>query len=340
LTPELRDQLLHLSQCLPDLWSGPQLRDPQRKALLRSLIACVMVKRTAADRVEGKSIWMSGHFSVGIVIPPVLHQQHVTGDDTMVERTRQWWAEGYSDLHIADVLSREGFRSARRETVLAKTVMKMRHRHHWGSPSPQHRFADKMEEQWTIRGLARELGVASGWVSNRMRNGFLSALAVSRKPPPGNVLIRDDAAVLARLQAEVKRSRRLRRNARTASIPPDAGAANAANCAMTSRTHRTLQGAKSDIEGGDHDAGARTAAKTGHRAVSRWGEHRRDLPRPPLCTKLALHMESALPGRRSGMGQEREHSASAQAESTPSTDATACRRVAANLDAKRQTSER
>ena len=247
LTPELRDQLLNLSQCLPDLWSGPQLSYPQRKALLRSLISRVMVKRTAADRVEVKIIWVSGHFSEGIVIPPVLHQHHVTGYDTMVERTRQLWAEGYSDLQIADVLSREGFRSARRETVLAKTVMKIRHRHHWVSPSHQHRLADKIEEKWTIRGLARELGVESGWVYNRIRNGFLSEFDVSRKPPHGNVLIRDDAALLARLHAEVKRSRRLRRTARTASIPPDAGESNAANCAMTSRTNRTLKGAKSDI---------------------------------------------------------------------------------------------
>ena len=139
LTPELRHQLLHLSQCLPDLWWSPQLRHPQRKALLRSLIARVMVKRTAADRVEVKIIWASGHCSEGIVIAPVGSQRHVTGYDTMVERTRQLWAEGYSDLQIADVLSREGFRSAQRETVLAKTVMKMRHRHLWGSPYHQHR---------------------------------------------------------------------------------------------------------------------------------------------------------------------------------------------------------
>src|SRR5262244_2332525 len=247
LTPELRHQLLHLSQCLPDLWVSPQLRHPQRKALLRSLIARVMVKRTAADRVEVKIIWASGHFSEGIVIAPVGSQRDVTGYDTMVERTRQLWAEGYSDLQIADILSREGFRSAQRETVLAKTIMKIRHRHQWVSPYHQHRLVDKLDEQWTIRGLARELGVESGWGYNRMRNGFLSESDVSRKPPHGNVLIRDDATLLARLHAEVKQSRRLRRTARTASIPPDAGESNAANCAMTSRTNRTLKGAKSDI---------------------------------------------------------------------------------------------
>jgi hypothetical protein len=256
LTPELRHQLLHLSQCLPDLWLSPQLRHPQRKALLRSLIARVMVKRTAADRVEVKIIWASGHFSEGIVIAPVGSQRHVTGYDTMVERTRQLWAEGYSDLQIADVLSREGFRSAQRETVLAKTVMKIRHRHLWGSPYHQHRLVDKIDEKWTIRGLARELGVEWGWVYNRIRNGFLSEPDVSRRPPHGNVLIRDDAELLTRLRVEVTRSRRLRKNASTPSIPSDPGESLGhavegelcvANCAMTLRTNRTLNGAKSDV---------------------------------------------------------------------------------------------
>src|SRR5207244_12822390 len=94
LPPEPRHQRLPLSQCLPDLWLSPHLRHPQRKALLRSLIARVMVKRTAADRVEVNIIWASGHCSEGIVIAPVGSQRHVTGYDTMVERTRQVWAEG------------------------------------------------------------------------------------------------------------------------------------------------------------------------------------------------------------------------------------------------------
>jgi hypothetical protein len=113
-----------------------------------------------------------------------------------------------------------------------------------------------MDEQWTIRGLARELGVAWGWVYNRMRNGLLREPDVSRRPPHGNMLIRDDAELLIRLRMEVTRSRRWRKNASTPSIPPDPGESLrhavegelcVANCAMTSRTNRTLQGAKSDV---------------------------------------------------------------------------------------------
>jgi hypothetical protein len=104
LRPELRHQLLHLSQSLPSWWSSDQLGHAHRKALLRSLISQVIVKRPAADRVEVKIIWVSGHFSEGIVIPPVLHQRQVTGYDTMVERTRQLWSQGDTDAQIADTL--------------------------------------------------------------------------------------------------------------------------------------------------------------------------------------------------------------------------------------------
>jgi hypothetical protein len=50
-----------------------------------------------------------------------------------------------------------------------------------------------MDAWWTIRGLARELGVEWGWVDHRMRNGFLREPEVRRRPPYGNVLIRDEA---------------------------------------------------------------------------------------------------------------------------------------------------
>jgi len=252
LSPELRDQLRNLSRSLPALWSSVQLSHTQRKALLRSLISQVIVKRPAADRVEVTIIWVSGHFSEGIVIPPVLHQHHVTGYDTMVERIRQLWSEGDTDAQIAETLSREGFRSARRDRVLARTVLRIRNTHHWVSRYHQHRLADKMDDMWTIHGLSRHLDVAREWFYQRIRTGALREPDVMRKPPYGNYLIRDDAALLDRLRTEVQQSRRVRRGAATGSIPPELGASlgqpvavesSVAYRAMTSRTNRISQDA-------------------------------------------------------------------------------------------------
>jgi DNA invertase Pin-like site-specific DNA recombinase len=255
LSPELREQLRNLSQSLPALWSSVQLSHTQRKALLRSLISQVIVKRTAADRVEVKIIWISGHVSQGTVIPPVLHQRHVTGYATMVERTRQLWSEGYTDAQIAETLSHEGFRSARRPQVLPRTILKIRNQQHWVSRYHQHRLADKIDGMWTIHGLSRHLGVEREWFYHRLRTGTLREPDVIRKPPYGNYLIHDDAALLARLQTEVHRSRQLGRGAATGAIAPERGASPAppvarqspaARRARTSRTNPIAQDAKSE----------------------------------------------------------------------------------------------
>lgn len=255
LTPAIREQLLHLSQHLPDLWASDQLRHDQRKALLRSLIARVIVQRTAPDRITVKIVWVSGHFSQGVVIPPIVHQRHGTGYDTMVDRTQQLWRAGYTDTQIAETLSQEGFRSARRDRVLPKTILKIRNQHHWVSRYHQHRLADKIDGLWTIHGLSRHLGVEREWFYHRIRTGTLREPEVIRKPPYGNYLIRDDAALLARLRTAVQRSRRVGRGMATgASAPareaspaqPVARESRVARRARTSRTNRIAQAAQAD----------------------------------------------------------------------------------------------
>ena len=209
LSPELREQLLNLSQSLPQWWASDQLGHDQRKALLRSLISQVVVKRPVPDRVEVKIVWISGHFSEGVVIPPVLHQHHVSGYDTMVERIWQLWSQGYTDGQIAQSLSDDGFRSARRDHVRPQTVFKIRRQHHWVTRPHHYRLADKIDDHWTLPGLCRHLGVPRAWLYHRIHSGWLREPDVIRQSPHGNYLVRDDAEVLARLRAEAKRTRQL-----------------------------------------------------------------------------------------------------------------------------------
>ena len=126
-------------------------------------IARVIVARTAPDRIDVKIVWVSGHCSQGVVIPPILRQHEVTGHDAMVVRIHQLWRDGYRDTQIADTLSREGFRSARRAQVSAATVVKIR-KHHRGSVGTSSIASPTRLTMWTIRGLAGQLGVsAPGW---------------------------------------------------------------------------------------------------------------------------------------------------------------------------------
>ena len=175
------------------------------------------------------------------------HQRYSTGYDTMVTRTEQLWREGYTDAQIAETLSREGFRSARRARVLPKTILKIRNQHHWVSRYHQHRLANKIDGMWTIHGLAHHLGVEREWFYHRLRTGALGEPDVVRKPPYGNYRIRDDTALLARLRAEVTRSHRRRSAPSPGALSPaseavlamDAAALSlTAPCARTSRTNR------------------------------------------------------------------------------------------------------
>jgi DNA invertase Pin-like site-specific DNA recombinase len=204
LTVELRETLRHIGQTLPALWSSGELSHAQRKELLRSLIARVILQRLAPDRVQVKIVWVSGHFSQGMVIPPIHRQAQVSGYERMVARIRELWQAGFTDDHIAATLTTEGFYSARRQAVLPRTVLKIRNQQHWVSRYHAHRGTAKIEGLWTIHGLAHELGVDRNWFYRRLARGTLCEPDVVRRQPYGNYLIRDEPALIERLRREVR----------------------------------------------------------------------------------------------------------------------------------------
>jgi DNA invertase Pin-like site-specific DNA recombinase len=201
---ELRCQLEHIAQTLPGLWHSGRFTNEQKKRLLRSLISRVILTRVAPDRVEVKIVWVSGHFSVGYLTPPIHRQADVSRYDEMVERIRQLWGEGRKDADIADTLTREGFHSARSPDISAAAVVKVRHQNQWTSNYHAHRLADKIDGYWTIHGLSRELGIDRNWFYRRIYTGELCEPDVIRKPPYGNYLIRDDSELIERLREEVQ----------------------------------------------------------------------------------------------------------------------------------------
>ena len=171
---------------------------------LRSLIARVILQRLAPDRVQVKIVWVSGHFSQGMVIPPIHRQAQVSGYERMVARIRELWQAGFTDHHIAATLTTEGFYSARRQAVLPRTVLKIRNQQHWVSRYHAHRGTAKIEGLWTIHGLAHELGVDRNWFYRRLARGTLCEPDVVRRQPYGNYLIRDEPALIERLRREVR----------------------------------------------------------------------------------------------------------------------------------------
>lgn len=207
LSPELRARLQHIGQNLPSLWASEHLTNAHRKQLLRSLIARVILTRTAPDRVQVKIVWVSGHFSEGTVIPPILRQAEVSGYPQLVARVQSLWQQGQTDSQIAQTLTAEGFRSARSPRLSPATVLKIRRQHHWLSRYHAHRLASKVEGMWTVHGLAAELGVDRNWFYYRIARGKLSAPDVIQCHPYGTYLIRDDPVLLEQLHREAQQTR-------------------------------------------------------------------------------------------------------------------------------------
>ncbi len=202
----IRQQFSNLTQSLPQVWANEQLTNEQRKQLLRSLIARVILKRLAPDQVQVKIVWVSGHFSEGMVVPPIWRQTDATQYDAILDLVKPLWQQGQPDKQIAQALNQAGFRTARQLPFTAASVMKIRRKQKWPSHLARHKGAEKIDGMWTVQGLATHLDVPIFWIYNRIHNGFFGAGEVVRRPV-GYYLIADEPELITRLRQAAKQSR-------------------------------------------------------------------------------------------------------------------------------------
>lgn len=202
LDPTLKEQLRDLGHHLPALWASGRLTPSQQKELLRSLIRRVIVARPVPDTIEAKVVWVSGAVTPLAVHPPILRGAEVSDYPAFVARVLALGAEGHTDRVIAQRLTAEGFRSARRVGVPTSVVGTIRRSHDQVSLTERFRTATHLDGQWTVWGLVRELGVHRNWLYARIRSG---ALPATRHPATGHYLIPDDPELLAQLRAQRER---------------------------------------------------------------------------------------------------------------------------------------
>lgn len=202
LDPVLRDQLRHLGPQLPALWQSGRLTPAHQKALLRSLIRRVILSRPTPETIQVKVVWVSGAYSE-LSVPTTVHRgASLPNYEQLVARVVELSAQGYQDAVIAQRLTAEGFRSARRMEVVPKTVEKIRRAQGQKALTGMFTSSDQIEGCWTVGGLARYLGVSSDWVRNRIARGRVPA---QHHPLTGRYLIADDPVVLEPLKREADR---------------------------------------------------------------------------------------------------------------------------------------
>jgi hypothetical protein len=199
LDPTVQAQLAQLSTQLPELWGSGRLQPEHQKALLRSLIRRVILSRPEPARIEFRIVWVSGALTPLTLAPPVYRTCELGNYAPLVERILALSQEGQPDQQIADRLTAEGFCSARQQPISKELVGKIRRAQRRVGMRQQFRSEPQIAGEWTIHGLAQELGVRRTWLYTRIRNGTLPA---RRHPASGHYLIPNDPHVLALLQTE------------------------------------------------------------------------------------------------------------------------------------------
>ncbi len=208
LDPTLRAGLADLGRRLPELWDSGRLSVEHKKELLRSLIRHTILSRPQAESVEIRIVWISGAVSKLSVRQPIRRVRDLSDYEAMVEKILARSAEGYPDVKIARSLTEEGFRAARSEEAIpAGFVTEVRRQHGVSSVFQTLRSREKLEGNWTVRGLAKELEVSPNRIYKLIESGVL---ATERHPQTGNHLIADDPELIAGL-----RRRLTANNART-----------------------------------------------------------------------------------------------------------------------------
>jgi DNA invertase Pin-like site-specific DNA recombinase len=173
LDPQIRQALEQAGQQLPALWGHADFfSQEQRKALLRCLIDKVVIQRPAADTIHTRIVWCGGDTTVSHIPVTVGSLSQLSFAAEMEQAIVDLAVQGHSDEQIAEQLTRRGFRSPQRATVLPSTVRGIRLRHRIlikRSQSHPRRIAGFQ----TVPQLAEKLAVSIHWIYDRIHNGTI-----------------------------------------------------------------------------------------------------------------------------------------------------------------------
>jgi hypothetical protein len=194
LPAELRAAFTDVGRRLPEVW--PQLSADARRQLLRTLVKGVNLRRGAHGMVQVRVVWQGGLVSEQTVRVPVRGIRFSEREREIVARIGQLAEEGGSDAAIAEQLNREGYWPCRGEAFTWRIVLRLRCRYRLRLHLGQVRNGD-LPEGYTLREMARQLGVDTSWFYHRIGQG---AIKIAKDSRYGCYLFPRTAATLRELQ--------------------------------------------------------------------------------------------------------------------------------------------
>ena len=205
LSPTLQAAFRAIGHKLPELWPTDVLSQAQRKAILRCLIDKVVIQRARRDQVHTRIVWRGGETTTFEVPVAVGALTDLPTAPAMAQQIRVLFAAGTSDDEIAQQLTRHGYRSPSRPTVLPSTVkgirLKLGLMQNRSQSHPR-----RITGYLTVPQLAKALGITPHWVYHQIKRG---TVAITRDAATGLYLFPDAPETLEAF-------RQLQRGQRTA----------------------------------------------------------------------------------------------------------------------------
>ena len=197
LSPEEQSAFLSLGPKLPELWQAPEMSRADKKALLRSLIDKVVLMRSVRDLITIRIVWRDGEVSELQVQTTVHARGALSRGADMEDRLLELARQGLDDETIAETLTREGYRSARRLYVPLRMVQIVRQTHRVLGQATSVRVPHT--SGWlTISELATRTQISRYWINRSILGG---AIKINRDIRAKRFLFPDATETIAGINA-------------------------------------------------------------------------------------------------------------------------------------------
>ena len=193
-----------LSQDLPALWRAETTTQAERQTIVRLLVERVLVEVVGdTEKVRVECHWHGGVRTTHELTRPVARVASLSTYAALTGRAAELRREGLECARIAEILNAEGWRPAkRRDTFNAPMV------HHLllksGAETIKYRRRppqiERLENEWTIRELAEEIGMPQPTLYTWVQKGRLSCRNVGSGSKRA-VLVLADPETIAALKA-------------------------------------------------------------------------------------------------------------------------------------------
>jgi DNA invertase Pin-like site-specific DNA recombinase len=172
LDPETRRLLTEVGRRIPEWWRADRFSREQKKALLRSLIDKVVVRRAAPDRVHCRVVWKGGETTDADVAVTVGSWSLLSAGREIEESILEMARQGRSDEEIAQCLTERGHHSPRHTTVLRSSVQIVRLRHGLVRDRKQS-HPRQVPGYLTVPQLTAKLSLERSWIYDRIHTGTI-----------------------------------------------------------------------------------------------------------------------------------------------------------------------